>query len=518
MLSFFYANIYKMIKNYKKFNFLVAIFLAIFLFGFSQSALADSKGDFETFNIDQSFDINNRNDVISVLKVVSSKAYFYVDQRWFDKLNQNDQDIALDNLEGLGKEFDNRIYPVLTSNYGTEWKAGIDNDERITVFFHEMKEGFGGYFNDGDEYPKIQNPLSNEREMVYMAVELLNYEIAKSGLAHEFTHLITFNQKDRLRGIKEDVWLNEARAEYAPSLLDYDNNYQTSVLKNRVSFFVNNPHDSLTEWQGEEKDYGIANIFIQYLVDHYGLDILNKSMDSSKVGIASLEEALKNKGISKSLSDIFTEWTIAVFINDCNASETYCYKNLNLNSLKITPSLIFLPSTQKAEFTLNYITPEWSGNWYRIIGGKGDLTVTFKGSIGKDFNVPYSLCDKSNNCEIKFLGLNNSSGEISINDFDKNYSSLTLIPSISTKLAGFGGLEPNYSFSISASSEVAGGIIEPIPEPEPEPEPVNPSNGLTEAQRSALIKQIKEALIVLLQQLIVALQQQILVILQSQAI
>jgi hypothetical protein len=510
-----------MFKNYKKFNFLVAALLAIFLFTFVQSASADSKGDQKTFNIDQSFDTTNRNDVLSSLKVVSEKAYFYVDQRWFDKLDSSDKESILDNLESLGDEFDNRIYPVLTSNYGSEWNLGIDNDSRITVLFHEMKEGLGGYFNNADEKPRIQYPLSNEREMVYMGADLLKYEVVKSGLAHEFTHLITYNQKERLKGIKEEVWLNEARAEYAPTLVGYSNNYHNSVLKNRVKFFINNPYDSLTEWQGQEKDYGVINLFIHYLVDQYGLNVLNDSISSSKTGIASLEEALKNNGVNKTFSEIFTDWTITVFVNNCYLSETYCYKNEDLKKIKITPSLIFLPDTQKADFTLNYMTTEWAGNWYRIVGGKGDLTVRFKGTFGKEFNVPYVLCDKSNSCQVKFLELDNSQGEISIDNFDKYYSSLSLIPSISSKMSDFGKLEPNFSFSISASSEVSGGVVipdpepEPNPEPTPEPEPEVPSGGLTEAQRQALIKQIKEALVVLIQQLIVALQEQMLALLQS---
>jgi len=62
-----------------------------------------------------------------------------------------------------------------------------------------------------------------------------------SYLAHELTHLITFNQKERLNNIQEEIWLNEARAEYAPTLCGYNDEYEGSYLKSRVDDFLKNP-------------------------------------------------------------------------------------------------------------------------------------------------------------------------------------------------------------------------------------------------------------------------------------
>ena len=101
-----------------------------------------------------------------------------------------------------------------------------------------MKEGVGGYTNYGDEFFRVQNPKSNEREMVYLNAENLQNPLLKSFLAHEFVHLITFNQKNRLNDIDEEVWLNEVRAEYASTLLGYDFSYETSMIKRRVQNFL----------------------------------------------------------------------------------------------------------------------------------------------------------------------------------------------------------------------------------------------------------------------------------------
>jgi hypothetical protein len=416
---------------------------------------ADTQGQRTNFFIAQSFDIKGREKILAVLENVSLKGYFYLESDWEETLSEDEKKTINQNLEILGQEFDNTIYPKLTAAYGSPWEPGIDNSYNITVLFHKMKDGAAGYFNDGDEYPKIQNPKSNEREMIYLNADYLKFPAVKGYLAHEFVHLITFNQKDKERGVREEVWLNEARADFAPTLLGYDIKYQGSNLQQRVNQFVNSPSDSLTEWQAEKKDYGIVNIFIQYLVDNYGIRILADSLKSKKTGIESINEALNKAGFKKNFSQIFTDWTIAVFLADCNAGSNYCYKNENLKNLKVAPSLIFLPSTQKTSIFLDYSIKQWSGNWYRIIGGKGDLELDFDGEDSVDFKVAYVLCKDSELCQIKFLELDGQKkGKLSLENFGKNWSSLNLIPSIQSKVSGFLEQEPLYHFSISASIKI----------------------------------------------------------------
>ena len=416
---------------------------------------ADTLGQEVVFNIDSSYDFQNREEVTTTLKIISQQGYFYIEDDWFKNLTEGEKKEVSSNLEILVKDFDNTIYPKLTTTYGSEWKPGIDNNYNVTIFFHKMKEGVGGYFNSGDEYPKIQNPKSNEREMVYLNADHLKSPLIKSYLAHEFTHLITFNQKEKLWGVSEEVWLNEARADFSPTLLGYDDEYQGSNLQQRVRQFISWPSDSLTEWKNEKADYGVVNLFSQYLIDHYGIKIFVDSLHSKEVGIASINQALKNNGFNQDFSQIFTDWLITLFLNDCNYGVSYCYKNEDLKNLRITPSLIFLPSTQKTDVFLNYSIKQWSGNWYRIIGGEGDLKLELDGDASVDFKLPYVLCKDTETCQINFLEVDkNQKGEIYLEDFKKNWSSLNLIPSIQSKLSGFGSREPLYPFSISVSTKI----------------------------------------------------------------
>jgi len=437
----------------------IVCFFAIFIFpclpaGRAVFVFAESEGQVKTFFVDQGYDLNNRGQVPAVLKKISQNGYFYIEEGWYQGLTEKEKQTINQNLETLSQEFDKTIYPQLTSFFGQEWRPGIDNDERIFILFHQLKEKAAGYFNSGDEYPKIQSPVSNEKEMLYLAGQGLLSTNSKSYLAHEFVHLISFNQKERMRGISEEIWLNEVRADYAPSLLGYDNEYQNSNLQQRVRSFLGSPSDSLTEWQNQKEDYGIVNLFTQYLVDHYGKEILSDSLMSGQTGIISLNYALQKNNKEKKFAQIFIDWTVAVFLNNCSLGKDYCYQNENLKNLKIIPSLIFLPSTKITNVFLNYSTKQWAGNWYRIMGGEGELKIEFKSAKNVIFKIPYVLCKENQDCQIGYLGLDKiQAGKMTFSDFGKNYTSLTLIPSIQLKETGFSDKEPSFDFSLSISIE-----------------------------------------------------------------
>jgi len=405
------------------------------------------------FNIDSSYDLYGRQEVEAQLIRTAPNLYFYVEKLWWEtRSSQEQNDIRIAIFE-LGEEFKNKIYPVLTTNFGSEPKPGIDKDERITVLIHPMISDAGGYFNSGDGYPKIQNPKSNEREMVYLNAQYAGEDILKSLLAHEFSHLIILNQKDILRNVSEEIWLAEARADYAPTLLGYDSEFKGSNLERRVKEFLRSSNNPLTEWKNESADYGVINLFTQYLVGHYGINILADSLKSSKVGIPSINEALAKNGFKEDFSKIFTDWLITVLVNDCNLSEKYCYKNPNLKNLRISPQINFLPLTGETILTVYNTTKNWAGNWQKIVGGKGVLTLEFDGADEVNFKVPYLICDYQNQCPVNSLILDEKqTGKITLTDFNKKYTSLIIIPSIQSKTLGFDGTEISYPFSVKITT------------------------------------------------------------------
>ncbi|MBI2002961.1 MAG: hypothetical protein HYS76_00005, partial [Candidatus Wildermuthbacteria bacterium] len=245
------------------------------------------------FFVDGVYDLSDRATLSATMVFEGARSSIFIDGEWLGLQSATRQLELKNKAQELSNEFDTVIYPTLTSVFGSEWNPGVDGNARITILIHPMRQGAGGYFRTADEYVQLQSPQSNEREMVYLSVAAFEHANTKAFLAHEFVHLITFNQKDRLRGVVEDEWLNEGRAEYAPTLLGYNNPYEKSMLQSRASTFLSNPGNALMEWKGTKEDYGILSMFVHYLADQYGITTLSESMQSKKVGIASLMEVLK---------------------------------------------------------------------------------------------------------------------------------------------------------------------------------------------------------------------------------
>ncbi len=405
------------------------------------------------FYIQSSYDALNREELEATLRKVSSRAYWYLGNEWWEGLDQLQKEEITESLDLLAEEFDSKIYPVLTANFGSEWNPGIDKDSRITILIHPMVKEAGGYFNSGDEYLKSQVPKSNEREMVYLnAIHLAGFQ-AKTLLAHEFQHLISFNQKERIYNITEEVWLNEARSEYVPTLLGYNEVYEGSNLQKRIKNFLDKPYDSLTEWRNISYDYGVANLFIHYLVDHYGEGILIDSLKSPRSGIDSLNFALARAGHNEDFSQVFIDWTIAVLINDCFVSPKYCYLDQNLKKFKLAPFINYLPSIGKSVLSVTNTTNDWAGNWHKFIGGNGVLELKFSASPLTNFKIPYIVEDAYGNFSVDYLELNgDQKGTIHVEDFGSKNLSLTIIPSLQSKTSGFSNLEPSTPFFWSVST------------------------------------------------------------------
>ncbi|MFH1657153.1 MAG: peptidoglycan-binding domain-containing protein [bacterium] len=451
-------------KNYFKATIFLFL-LAVLSLGVPPVAFADSLDEQVDFYVANNFDESGRGQLRATLLVKTDQLYFYVDNVWWNQLEKISQDELKASLSALAQEFESKIYPELTVIYGSEWKPGVDNDERITVLIHSMVEGAGGYVRTEDEYFAAQAQHSNQREMVYLNSLYALQPRLKSFLAHEFTHLIIFNQKDKKYKISEEIWLNEARADHSPALLGYDQEYLGSNLQQRIDLFLDAPSDSLTEWLNDKDDYGALNLFTQYLVDHYGVKVLVDSLHSPRIGIASLNEALQKNGYTQDFAQIFNDWTVAIYINDCQVGEKYCYKSENLKALKVTPQINFLPYADKASLSRTDYTKDWAGNWYKISGGKNSLKLKFTGSDQAKFKVLYVITGA--NQEVGVLELDkNQEGIIYVPDFRSGNKSLTILPTLQNKLLGFNGQEESYQFSFVAS------VIEMTPAEEAEAEAV----------------------------------------------
>jgi len=432
-------------------------FVSAVFFILSSFAKADTLGEHTPFFVDSSYDSLDRSALVATLQEVSARAYFYAEDDWWNSLSS--QDSAKSAIHLLAAEFDQKIYPKLIQVYGSLWEPGIDNDYKVTILISRIKEGAGGYFHSADEYQRNSVPTSNEREMIYLNSSYFDTLRAKSFLAHEFQHLITFYQKDKLRGVADEVWLNEARSEYASTLVGYDDVFVGSNLEKRILDFYKDPSDSLTEWTNVPIDYGSANLFMQYLVSHFGNQILTKMVQNPYAGIASINEALKQLGFKETLSDIFFDWTAANYLNDCKIEgQKYCYLNNILNEkLKVSPTVSqLLSSTGISSISWTDFVKDWSGHWYKFSGGNANLKLSFKQAPSTTFKAAYIIQKINGSAEIKFINLDASGqGTDLVENFGTDVSSVTLVPVSVTNTSGFGISEPfrQFSYQVNLTTE-----------------------------------------------------------------
>jgi hypothetical protein len=91
-------------------------------------------------------------------------------------------------------------------------------------------------------------------------------------------------------------------------------------------------------------------------------------------------------------------------------------------------------------------------NWQKFIGGNGLLELNFEATAGLNFKIPYLLSDANGKYSISSIILDqNQKGGLSVEKFGQDIKSLIIIPSLQSKISGFDGVEPTYSFSFVVS-------------------------------------------------------------------
>lgn len=414
-------------KNHFKIG-IVIFFFSLFVFPASVFGYTISKES--NFYIEKSFTENNRDMINGGLLYSSDRLNFYIDLDYWNSKNEEEKEAIEEKIIDLNNEFNRKIYPGITSVFGTEAPYGVNKDPKITLFFHEAKENVNGYVRNVDAFEKTINPYSNQRKIIYLNTDLIDNGYLKETLAHEFMHLITVNKKEIRYGINEDKWLNEARAEYVITLLGY-NEGENKYIQSRINAFLEKPYTSLIEWNDTIYNYGVVNSFVHYLVDHYGAKILADSLNSEKIGIDSIEEALFKNGIIDDFSEIFTNWSIASYINDCVPEQKYCFKDKNFKNVYIIPFSNFLPFSGESTLYNGQTIENYSANWQRYVGGKEELSIKFSNPTQSKISVPYIVKTVSGENIVRFIPLsNNQEGEALISGIGKTVGYVTVIPSL----------------------------------------------------------------------------------------
>ena len=245
-------------------------------------------------------------EVVATCIAKSEYLYVYVDNSVRDLFTAAE-------AAAVAREFDNRIYPNVRKWMGTEWKPGLDRDNRITLLMHDVGmnnsgQDYGGYFAPTDQLPTLPN--SNRREMLYMDVFQFRERSRHtfySSLAHEFAHLINWFQNG---GTTDQRWLEEGTASFV----------EWAVYGNVHNIFVDgylaNPSVSLAYANTRDTYYGGAFMLMLYLYEQYGgAELIRSIIETDALGEQAIDAALTDAGSSDRFPEVFLNWGLANWVN-----------------------------------------------------------------------------------------------------------------------------------------------------------------------------------------------------------
>jgi len=297
-------------------------------------------------------------------RYVSAHAYFFVDNKDIDTMKSSLSDYAT--------AFD-AMYDVIHNKFGIENDVD-ENGKIIIVFSHVIENPILGYFNPGDKYKKTEVPTSNEGDIFYLSTTA-SIGVTCGTMAHEFQHMIYFDQHYNEGVISTFAWLNEALSQAAEYYTGYTDNHLAWIQ----SFLLGGWQDlSLTNWTSD--NYGYGAIFMRYLVDQFGDAAIKSMCSTANVGIDAVEKAT-----GESFNTIFENFLVALVIDGTGDSldPAYEFQTLDLLNLQQTGRGGLLPEQEFAVGTSSsYSVLPYGIGFLKWSGSFGTMSLSGTGVDG----------------------------------------------------------------------------------------------------------------------------------------
>jgi hypothetical protein len=313
-------------------------------------------GDQETFCVLES-DALRHFHVSATLRYKGDHSYWWV---------QNGRTVSESGLIDSAEAFETGIYPTNRDFFGSEWTPGVDNDPRIHIFMGTVP-GVSGYFYSVNQYSRLINPCSNEKEMFYINLDAVRpgTPALEATLAHEFQHMIHW-----YHDANEETWVNEGLSDLAMELNGH-------AADDRSYSFARAPDTQLTAWAELPQDtfphYGASYLFLSYFLARFGHDLTRQVVAGSDNGTAGFDTALAEAGLPQRFDDIFADWVVANYLDKPEVgSGQWGYAHLDIHPIQPAAKYDSYPVDDAGDVR-QYATD------YIVFNGRGDLTVTFRG-------------------------------------------------------------------------------------------------------------------------------------------
>jgi hypothetical protein len=315
-------------------------------------------GDQETFWVGES-------DTLRFFQVTATLRYMGPNSYWWI---ENGFNVTDEQVEASAETFENAIYPTNRAFFGSEWSPGVDNDPRVHIFIGNVP-GVGGYFYSINEYSRLINPYSNEKEMFFINI---NYagpgsDRLASILAHEFQHMIHWYNDGN-----EETWVNEGLSELAMALNGYD-------AGGTERAFAQEPDTQLNAWGQSANEsinhYGASFLFMSYFLERFGEDAMRQVVAHPANGADGFSQVLAAEGEALGFDDVFADWLIANYLDDPGLGDgLWGYRDLSLDTLSL--------DDQHGDYPvqLESAVSQYAADYIAFDGLEGSLTIEFEGA------------------------------------------------------------------------------------------------------------------------------------------
>ncbi len=270
-------------------------------------------------------------------------------------------------LQKSAEFFDRSVYPTNVKYFG-EVPPGLDGEARIHILNTRFEDA-AGYFSSEDTYPRALAPYSNQRNVIYMNIEVLQPggDEYNGDLAHEFQHLIHHYQARFKTG-----WVDEGMADLAIRL----NGLPVGGV---LGVFARNPDTQLNTWADDPQEsyahYAASYLFFAYAAERFGSEFTRAVIHAPHEGVKGVQAALDERANGMRFEDLFAEWAVTNYLNDPAVGDgRYAYRHEGSFRIARAPSLSDYPMTRAVQ------THQYTASYAVLQPTVGDVTLYFTGT------------------------------------------------------------------------------------------------------------------------------------------
>lgn len=318
-------------------------------------------------------------------------------------------------LELLATRFDDFIHPTVVGRYGGE--SDLDDNERVVILFTPAVNALtprgssglvGGFFFGIDLLPETTG--SNAAEIFYTLVpdpdgvfsdprskeDVL--ELVPGILAHEFQHMVHFNQRVLQLGAEanEAVWLSEGLAQYAEELVarayedagDADGaELFRGGARDRARRYLTGPESVsvvITAGQGTLEERGAGFLHVMYLADRFGDAVVGDLTQTTRLGVDNVEAVTGTRW-----PGLLSDWWAAIRLDETGAEAGPTeYPSVDLRSFLGSPFPLEPDDLGTGGFTRSGSLPSSAVEYLRTTPAAGGTVTLRIGGVGGGAGAP----------------------------------------------------------------------------------------------------------------------------------